>query len=172
MTEPTFLPYSEVRKRQRTHVLRQTEVPIDHAVSLPLPTLRWGRPAYACFAGPALRRPGAPAEQAPPDRWWAVDAANGHLVAYALWSAVPFADGVQWSRVVLPAPVGGIAALQSLVETIELLIESLAPAFFDRQPGDAQARQALAEALRVFVPEPLRPQVQALTPDFFAWLQA
>ena len=60
MTQPAYINYGEIRQRQRTHVLRQTEVPVDHAVSLPLPTLRWGRPAYACFASPAIRRPGQP----------------------------------------------------------------------------------------------------------------
>lgn len=171
MTQPTFISYGEIRKRQRTHMLRQTEVPVEHAVSLPFPTLRWGLPAYACFASPAIRRPGQPAEQEPPDRWWAVDAATGHLVVYARWSAVPFAGDVAWIRVSLPAPSGSIAALQSLMQTVDLLMESLAPAFFAGQPGDAQARQALASALAAFIAEPLWPQVQALAPDFFAWLR-
>lgn len=170
MTQPTIISYGEIRKRQRTHVLRQTEVPVDHAVSLPFPTLRWSRPAYASFAGPAIRRPGQPAEQDAPDRWWAVDAATGRLVVYALWSAVPFASA-SWGRTSLPAPSGSIAALQSLVQTIDLLMESLAPAFFGGQPGDAQARQALSSALAAFIPEPLWPQIQALAPDFLAWLQ-
>jgi hypothetical protein len=172
MTQPVYLSYADIRARQRTHTLRQTEVPVEHTVSLPLPTLRWVRPAYACFASPAIRRPGQPAEQDPPDRWWAVDARTGHLVAYALWSAVPFATGVAWGRVSLPTPAGGIAALQSLMQTVELLMESLAPDFFDGQPGDPQARRALAEALDAVITEPLRPQVQALAPDFSAWLQA
>lgn len=170
MIQPTILSYSEIRKRQRTHMLRQMEVPTEHTVSLPLPTRRWGAPAYACFASPALRRPGTPAVQGAPDRWWVVDARNGHLVVFALWTAVPFAPGAQWDSATLPPPTGGIGEVKSLVETIELLMEALAPAFFTDQPGDAEAMQALAQALRAHVPEPLWPQYQALVPDFFAWL--
>ena len=53
----TLLSYQEFRKRQATHMLRQTEIPVEHAISLPLPTLRWNRPAYIAFASPAIRRP-------------------------------------------------------------------------------------------------------------------
>ena len=66
-------------------------VPIEHAVSLPMPTMRWSSPVFAVFAGPALRRPGRPLELHPPDRWWAVDAESGDLVAYALTSHIALA---------------------------------------------------------------------------------
>src|SRR5215470_12331995 len=92
-----LLSFSQIRERQKTHPLRQSEVPVEHAVSLPLPTKRWGEPAYAFFASPAFRIPGKPVEQGPPDRWWAVKAHGGAIMIYALWSVVRYTEGANWS---------------------------------------------------------------------------
>ena len=77
LPEKILLTYSEARKRQRNHCLRQSEIPVEHAISLPLPTKRWGKPSYAYFASPSLRSPGHPVEQGAPDRWWVTDAHGG-----------------------------------------------------------------------------------------------
>ena len=36
-----WLSYSDVRQKQRNSPLRQAEIPVEHAVSLPMPTLRF-----------------------------------------------------------------------------------------------------------------------------------
>lgn len=168
----TYLSYKEIRKRQRTDELSQSEIPTEHEVSLPLPTKRWLGPAYAFFASPALRRPGQPMEQGAPDRWWVVDAHGGRLIVYALWEAVAYAKEVNWSSVTLPPVTGNIAEQQEKIAALELLIDTLVPAFFANEAGDASTRKALIEALHAYIPEPLLPQYSALTPDFFAWLEA
>src|SRR5947209_18594491 len=100
-----YLSYKEMRKNQRIHMLRQAEIPVEHAISLPLPTQRLPDPGYVFFASPAIRRPKEPMEQGAPDRWWVVDAHNGQLLIYALWEVMPFARGVSWTTQTLPTPV-------------------------------------------------------------------
>lgn len=166
-----LLGYSAVRDRQRTHPLRMSEIPVEHAVSLPVPTKRWGGPAYAFFASPSLRRPGQPVQQGAPDRWWVVSAFGGGVVIYALWKAVPFAESIGWESTTLPAVGATIAELKQALSHIEGLMNALAPAFFAGEGGDAGARKSLSRALASFIPEPLKPQYRALAPDFFAWLE-
>ncbi len=169
-TELTYMSYKDMRKRQRTSMLRQAEIPIEHAVSLPMPTKRWLGPAYACFARPALRRPGQPMQQGTPDRWWVIDAHGGRLVIYTLWKALAYAPEASWTTVTLPPATQSIVDQQATLEAIELLMEALVPAFFADEQGDASTRKAMREALETYIPAPLFPQYRALTPDFFAWL--
>jgi hypothetical protein len=171
-TQTTYLSYKEVMKRHHTATLRQAEIPIEHAVSLPMPTKRWLGPAYTFFASPALRRPGQPMEQGVPDRWWVIDAHGGHLIIYTLWRVMAYAQGVSWTTVTLPRVTQSIAEQQAKVETVELLMETLVPAFFANEQGEASTRKALLEVLQTYIPAPLLPQYRALTPDFFAWLEA
>jgi hypothetical protein len=165
-----LLTYQEFRKRQDTHMLRQTEIPVEHAISLPLPTLRWNRPAYISFASPAIRRPNQPMQQGAPDRWWACDASNGKLIIYVLWDALPYAGDVQRDWMTLPTTTYSVAQLQEQLATIELLMTEVASAFFARETGEKAARTALSEALMAYIPQPLLPHYQALAPDFWAWL--
>ncbi|MCZ0984483.1 hypothetical protein O1M54_00170 [Streptomyces diastatochromogenes] len=72
--------------------MSEAEVPLEHYVSTPLPTLRWGTPAYAVFAAPAVRAPRQPLLIDAPDRWWAVGITRPRLLMYALVSAAPFSD--------------------------------------------------------------------------------
>lgn len=170
--QPKWLTFEEIRIRQRSSAVRVAEVPVEHAVSFPLPTLRFGAAAYAAFAAPALRPTDGPAEQGVPDRWWAVDAVAGRLVVYALWQAIPFAEGVAWSPVTLPSLNRSVAEVRKLIADLEGRVAGLAPRFFASEPGDAEARRGLLRALAEFLPAPLQPQYRALVPDFFAWLEA
>jgi hypothetical protein len=167
-----YMSMTEVSQRQRTHPLRLAEVPVEHAISLPLPTRRWGAPAYACFAAPAVRRPENPPQQSPPDRWWAMGAKNGRLLAYALCQAVPFADSSGWCTVTLPEVGLSLAELRQALADLEAQVTRLAPVFFNGERGDLAARKALSESLERCLPAPLLPQYRALVPDFFAWLEA
>jgi hypothetical protein len=170
--EKQLLTYSEVRNRQRTHPVRQSEVPVEHAVSLPVPSKRWLGPAYAFFAAPAARAPDRPQEQGPPDRWWVVDAHGGRLIVYALCAAVPFAPEAAFQAVTLPPVTRTLDELRAALKAIDALMDAAVPAFFAGQPGDPAARKALADALQAHLPQPLQPQYRALAPDFFAWLEA
>jgi hypothetical protein len=170
-TQVRWLSLTEVRERMKILGLIRSSVPTEHTISFPLPTMRWVGPAYAYFASPTLRRPRQPLQQGVPDRWWIVNAHGGGIIIYALWKALPYATDVQWTAVTLPAETRSIAEQQQEIATIELLMDTLAPAFFMGEPGDAETRKALAEALVAHLPKPLLPQYRALTPDFFAWLE-
>jgi len=166
-----WLAYSDIRQRQRNSPLRQAEIPIEHAVSLPMPTLRFGTPVYASFASPAHRQPQQPMQQGAPDRWWAVDATSGHLVLYAMVTAVPIIAGADWTTVTLPTVERSVEELRQTLAQIEEQMNALAPAFFAGEAADASARAALAQSLQAILPDPLLPQYRAMASDFFHWLE-
>lgn len=168
--QATILPLSAVLRKQSD--LQRSDVPVEHAISLPLPTLRCQVPGFASFASPALRRPDQPPEQGVPDRWWVVDATNGQLLLYALTREVPFGDEKSWKPVTEPSPSGNVAELRKAQEQIERQLDELAPAFFDHQAIPGEKRYAFLQALRAYLGPDLIPQYQALAPDFFAWLQS
>jgi hypothetical protein len=170
-TQIRWLSLTEIRERLKTHSLLRAEVPIEHYISIPLPTKRWAGPAYACFASPASRRPGQPVVQGAPDRWWVMSAHGGSLIIYALWDVFPYAEVAGWTTVTLPPVTRSIAEQQQDMASIELLMNTLAPAFFGGESSDTRTRKALLEALAAHLPEPLLPQYRALAPDFFAWLE-
>jgi len=171
MTSTIPLLYSEVRDCMRRHPLRQTEVPIEHAVSLPLPTRRLGANGYAFFAAPATRQPGEPVRQGAPDRWWVLSAASGRLLLYALTSATPFAEEA-WTPQTLPLISASVADLQKSLHEAEELMDAVASDFFEGNAGDYATRQKTLAKIEEIVPAPLLPQYRGLTPDFFAWLQS
>ena len=170
--ETKWLSYSDIRQRQRNSPLRQAEIPVEHAVSLPMPTLRFGIPVYAGFASPAQRQPQQPMRQGAPDRWWAVDARSGHLLLYANVTIVTIAPDAHWETVTLPPVECSVGELRQGLAQIEEKMNGLVPVFFAGQAGDKADREALATALLKILPDPLIPQYRAVAPDFFAWLEA
>lgn len=169
--ETKWLTYSEIRLRQRNSPLRQSEIPVEHAVSLPMPTLRFGTPMYASFASPAQRQPQQPMRQGAPDRWWAVDARSGHLLLYAGVAVVPIAPDAHWETVTLPAVASSVEELRQGLAQIEEKMNGLAPVFFAGETGEKADRDALTAALLKVLPDPIVPQYRAVAPDFFAWLE-
>ena len=164
-----YLPYAEIAQQKGLRALLQTQVPVEHAVSVPLPTKRWQVPGYACFAAPALRVPDQPARQGAPDRWWVIDARSGRLIAYALCRAVPFGS-TAGEDVTLRQPGHSVEALRELFAHLRAQIGAQAPDFFDGKTRPAAERNALKELLEAAVPAVLMPRYRELTPDFFAWL--
>lgn len=167
----TLLTYSEIRNQQRMHPLRQYEIPVEHAVSLPLPTKRWGSSGYAFFASPGVRRPGYSTEQGAPDRWWVVEACGGHILIYAQWKALPFTDGVSWTTVQLPSVSLSVAELQKALDEIEGKMNTLVPAFFEEKAAASDIRKSLLDQLLTYLPQPLITQYRGLAPDFWQWLE-
>jgi hypothetical protein len=172
LPEPSWLTYQQAREQQRTHPVRVAEVPVEHAVSLPLPSLRFGVPAYAQFAAPALRSPDHPQQQGPPDRWWVLDARSGRLVVYALMSAVPFAVGASFGAVTLPPFGCSLDELRKRHAELDDLLGALSPLFLTGRPGEPAARKHARELLETVVRAPLLDRYRALAPDFFSWLEA
>ncbi|BCM94389.1 hypothetical protein IAD21_06296 [Abditibacteriota bacterium] len=167
-----ILSYSDIRNVQRTHPLQKSLVPVEHAVSLPIPTKRAGHLAYAFFAAPAARQPGKPMRQGAPDRWWLLDAhGSASVIIYALCAVQPFATET-WGAVTLPPVAGSLADLKAALANLESQMNALTPVFFAGDAGDASAKQELSAALMAVLSEPLQPQYRALAPDFFAWLES
>lgn len=172
MPAKQILSYSDIRNIQRTHTLIKSQVPVEHAVSLPIPTKRAGRIGYAYFAAPAARRPGQPVRQGAPDRWWIFDAhGSASVLIYALCQAQPFSSD-NWEAVTLPPIAGTLTDLKAALADFEAQMNALVPAFFADEAGDATAKGNLSAALKTVLSEPLQPQYRALAPDFFAWLES
>lgn len=169
MSNLPILPYSEIRERMRAHPLRQAEIPIEHAISLAMPTRRFGVPGYVYFASPATRSVGDPVRQSPPDRWWVLSAQTGGLLIYALWEVQPFAEQ-EWSVSELPPVLFSVVELRQSLEKIEQLLDQVVADFFAGQAGNRAALHTLSALLSANLPAPLLPQYRTLAPDFFAWL--
>lgn len=167
---PDWLSYRELLRRQSIHAMRESEVPSEHAISLGLPTRRWLRPGYAFFASPAVRRPGTPPRQHPPDRWWVLDARTGHLIVYALAVAIPFTDAAGWEVVTLPDLSLDVYEQRDRHARLAELMDRVAPSFFRGESGSVDDRKGLADALAALIPGSLTPQYRALVPEFFSWL--
>ena len=165
-----YMDYPEINKRWASHPLLLAELPTGMTLSLPLPSKRWGAPAYAWFASPT-RRVGSVWEQSPPDRWFVVDAASARLMVYARQDSLPFADASQWSATTLPLLPRPIAELKTIQSKLQECMTAVAAQFFADHPGDAAARRALLAYLIESVAPPILPQHRALTPDFFSWLE-
>ena len=169
--EKHLMSYLELRESQKSQALIRSEVPVEHAVSLPLPTIRWGEPSYAYFAAAALRRPTEPMRQSAPDRWWVVAAHGGRLMVYALTKSIPFPSDGAFEAVTLPQITISRQELRESLKTMEAKLDSLTPRFFAGEPGDPMERRSLGSMLAELLPKPLQPQYRALAPDFFEWLE-
>jgi hypothetical protein len=163
-------PYPDVRKRARSIAVRREQVPVGHEVSHPLPTLRWRMPAFACFAAPAVRRPGTPLRIGAPDRWWLISASDLGLAAYALTRALPFTDEPHHgATTVTPTGRSEHEAAADLEALDELMTEAV-PAFFDNRGTNPALRADLESVLAAVVAPELLRTCRLLVPDFFSWL--
>lgn len=169
--ELTPAPYKQIRKNFAEHAVRHTEVPIEHAISLPIPTLRWSLPAFAGFAGPAVRAPGRPLRLAPPDRWWALDAEGRRLIGYGLIRALPFSDEFEGNEVIVERDGRSLADLQEDLRLLDQLMDQAVPPFFAGAQSDAVIRVDLLEVLTAQVTDAVAPWYRRLAPDFFQWLE-
>lgn len=165
-----LLAFSDVRQELGAHRLRLAEIPIAHSLSLPLPTLRWGSPAYAFFATARLRRPERAQIAIPPDSWGLLDPQNGHLLLYARWATLPILSGVDATRLVPATAHGEFAALQQEEAALTSLLDRASSAYLGGQDVDRHTRHALVTRFARLADENLVPYYQALVPDFFRWL--
>lgn len=171
-TPRTPVGFGPMRKAFVEHPVRHHEVPTEHAVSLPVPTLRWSVPAFAGFAAPAVRRPGEPLRMNDPDRWWALTVDGRGLVAYGLTAAVPFstADDLP-ARAEVDRGGRSLAAHQEDVRRLDELMDAAVVPFLTGAPLGTTARVDLHEALVAVITPSVLPWYRALAPDFFGWLE-
>jgi hypothetical protein len=161
----TLTSYAEIRAGQGKFALRRFEVPVGHAISLPLPTLRWNEPAFAFSASPARHLPGKPPLQFAPDRHWAIAAHGGALIVYALARAVPLGPAAMPGPVEVAPVAASVAETEKRLSEWDVLMTKATVEFFEgRQPSE---RDAVKDAFRGLVAEPLWPFYRELTPDFW-----
>lgn len=170
-SEHTRTPYAQARKGVVEHALRAAEVPLEHYVSTPLPTLRWETPAYAVFAAPAVRAPRQPLLIDAPDRWWAVGITRPRLLMYALVSAAPFSDAPPGGPVTVSPSGRPLSAVREDQRLFDALMDRALPSFLAGSPGDPTVRGDLAATLALVLPRECRDWSLALTPDFYTWLE-
>ena len=166
------IPYAGMRKEFSEHAVRRSEVPVEHWISLPMPTRRWAVPGYAGLACPALRAPRQPLRLRQPDRWWLLGASHGELLAYARTSVLPFvaAPDAPTAETVTVPPSARLTAAAVLEDrrVLDETMERVIGPFFVGEPGDAALRADLITiiGLQAGAPEVLA-WYQALAPDFF-----
>jgi hypothetical protein len=170
----SLISYARMRKGFGEHPVRRAEVPVEHSISLPMPTARWAVPGYAGFACPALRAPWKPLRLRRPDRWWLLGASHGELLAYGRTSVLPFGDvtaGTAPESVTLPAATRPVAAVLEDLRVLDETMELAVGPFFAGEPGDAALRADLAAIIGVQAGAPeVLAWYRALAPDFFRWL--
>jgi hypothetical protein len=168
---PVLLSYTEIVGLLPRHSLRLKEVPTEHLVSLALPTMRFGEPAYVWFAAPARRRPGEPMRLSPPDRWWALTAHGATLLLYARTVIVPMGleqeapASAEWRT----PPGEDVTARAVRLRALEAVMATVSQDFFAGRPATAGAALA-AELEAATGGAELAPFYRAMAPDFWAWL--
>lgn len=168
-SEPFVPSYAKAKQNLIQGMLRQSELPIGHYLSLLVPTTRWGEPGFAFFASPCIRRLDGPSEQAAPDRW-GVLAVRDQLILYARVVALPLPGKVSSGVRVLRSTDATVQEVQTNLARLEEIMEMAAPVFFARQPITEETRRVLQVAFSQVVPEPLLSDYRALSPEFFDWL--
>src|SRR3954469_17510859 len=155
--------YTEIRDRVRTNSIRMNEIPLEHTVSFPIPTKKWGgMPGYAFFASPNTRKPNEPSEQGAPDRWWVIDALSGKTIVYALFRAVPFDAESKWTSVQLPLVGVTVAEVQQRQKELDSLMDELAPKFFNDEDVTVDKRRELLNVLTENISAPVMEQYRSI----------
>lgn len=164
-----ILGYHDIRKQQNTHFLYLNEIPTGYYVSLPLPTRRFGTPAYVFFASPSSMQPGRPVSVAAPRLWWAIDAQTGQLLLYAQTKILPLSKQ-QFDGVLLPIIERSLDEQEALLSRLESQLTIATEAFFQDVTLPIETHLAVAQSLSAYLPSILRPYYQALSSDFYEWL--
>jgi hypothetical protein len=166
------LSYVEARTQFQTHPMRVSEIPVEYAISLPIPTLRYQTPGYGGFAGAARRAPNQPLELRPPDRWWVLSADRRGLLAYSLVAAVPFSNEPSGQMAVRPPADRSVAAIQEDLRLLDALMDRAAGDFFAARPAGVDLATDLIAVLSALVPKGAVDWYRRLAYDFFDWLAA
>jgi hypothetical protein len=149
-----------------------SEVPIQSYVSIPLPTKRFGRAAFASFSCPEHLVIGQKPQVGPPDRWWLFDERAEHLLCYSITAVTPFAQPMPLPGADGAPPKATVDEKARSLAELEALIDGIAPPFFNGGESSREQRLDISLRLSSYVGAELLPYYKALAPDFFDWLDA
>lgn len=172
-TEQIWKTYAQARKLLMTHCVKSAEVPTDSYVSYPMPTKRWHLPAWACFSGSTSARPVAQ-DTFEPNRWWAVNAQSGRLIAYADEKAVSaFSIAAEHHRLVsrtteFQSIDEAVEASRQLERSLDLVVEH----FLIGRPAPERNRREAISAIQAAISANLICHYETFADDFIAWLTA
>jgi hypothetical protein len=172
LPEVALLPYAKAWDWSKSHALRLSEVPVEHAVYPPLPTKARGPAAYIQAAAPALRRFGQPVSQGAPDRWWLFDARGGRLLQYALTVVAPLSADSALGPCEYVSPAASVEALRADQAALADAMGPAAQAFFEGHPAAPGQGARILALLAATTAVVLIAQYRVIAPDFFAWLDA
>jgi hypothetical protein len=164
-----IINYAEFRQQQYTHFLYQYEIPTEYYVSLPMPTRRFGTPAYVLFSSPSSAHPGQLVSVDVPQMWWTIDAQRAKILLYAQTNILPFSKQ-KFERCTLPKVDRSLDEQEALLQTLENLLTEAANIFFQNETVEINLQTSLRENLRSYLPQVIFPLYQAISPDFFEWL--
>ena len=102
MEDKSILSIKEIHEIYLHSVVYRSMVPTVWELSLPMPTLRFSKPAYAWFVSAALKTPGSPLKLSPPNIFFALDAITGEILHYDTWKLPLKASQERWYAVDLP----------------------------------------------------------------------
>lgn len=162
--------YTEFIKHEQKHKIHESEISLQHYVSLPIPWVKDSHPYYILFAAPALRKPGQPMQVGSTDRWWMMDAKNCDLVVYALCSVFPFSGFTAHNPLTIPVSTLSIQEIRQKQNSFEVLMNDLVPNFFKGLSAEKTTRKAAGELFASLVPNELIWEYRRLAPQFFEWL--
>jgi len=166
----SIINYAEFRKRQYAHFLCRYEIPTEYFISLPMPTKRFGAPAYALFASPSSMHPGKPVSVDIPQMWWAMDAQTEKILLFAQTKILPVSKQ-KLEPCTLPKIERTLDEQETLLKTLESQLTDVSNLFFQNGSVDGNLQFALKETLHAYLPEVIFPFYQAISPDFFDWLK-
>lgn len=143
--EPPIMSYIELLKKQAKHPVRLAEVPLEHALSLPLPTKRCGTPGYAFFASPTVR----------------ADARSEHLPLDAPCEAMPFSQGETWKPESRTPRNRSLAPVEKEQAELVTMLTAQAPSSLPANPALEQDVMGFLNDWSTSLPEPLLTQYRA-----------
>jgi hypothetical protein len=168
MKDSKIFTVEEISQLLSKNMTAKVELPMEWELSLPMPTLHLFKPAYAWFACPAQRQPGKPLRVSPPDRWLALEATTGRLLAYGAWEFSSKTGKENWQPVELPIGTltreTAMARFQTVLEKLNLSVV----AFFGSQPPPPLALALIMDYLDARI----LPWYQFIAPDFWTWLKS
>lgn len=164
--------YKEFSLLEKKNKIRESEIPVGHYISWPMPIIEKNLKGFISFASPALRQPDQPMKIGTPDRWWILNADNGKLIVYALCTAMPYANYKFHEPFTLPKIQLSIQEIRQKQDSMAILMDSIVIDFFDQKPINLTTRNAILEIYKALIPGSLFSDYRVIAPQFFSWLDA
>jgi hypothetical protein len=166
-----YKSYESIRASESVLVWRQSEIPVEYSISLPLPIIYENLPGYIYFAAPASRLVSPTSTDilvtiGPVDRWWVVSSIDGLLLFYKRLEVQPNLPIIQLSK----EEDNQLVELVKKMNEFEMIIDGIATDYFNQTSLHDKDRLVLWNILQSLIPAPLLPRYQEYASGFISWL--